>query len=153
MGMLANILDDRLRVKIREEIGESYSPYSYNDASDTFNGYGYTRAVVNVQPGQGDAIASVLEELVTNMVAQPVTDDELERARAPLLNQLKEYVRNNGYWLNRVLAQSQAEPERLDWARTFVQDYEAITLDELHQLAGEYYKPENLITVLVRPAE
>ena len=44
LSLLASVLNDRLRVKVREEIGGTYSPNAGSNASDTFPGYGYIQA-------------------------------------------------------------------------------------------------------------
>ena len=48
LNLLASVLNDRLRVKIREELGGTYSPNASSFASDTFPGYGYFTAAVDV---------------------------------------------------------------------------------------------------------
>ena len=55
LGMLSAILDDRLRVKIREELGDAYSPFAHNLPSDTWKGYGYLFASVTVVPRRSTA--------------------------------------------------------------------------------------------------
>ena len=43
------------------------------------------------------------------------------------------------------MEQCQAQPYRLDWARTRDQDYESITLEEINALAGKYLVKENAL--------
>ena len=50
LNMLAAIFNDRLRVKVREEIGGTYSPSAGSSSSDTFPGYGYIAASIDVDP-------------------------------------------------------------------------------------------------------
>ena len=50
-----------------------------------------------------------------------------------------------------VLESSQEYPQRLDWARTFVSDYEAITLDEIKALAKEYLGGHEGLGVIIKP--
>lgn len=151
LGMLASVFDDRLRKKIREEIGESYSPYATNRPSNAFTGYGYTVAVVNIQPAQAERIRGIVQELAATLSGGGITEDELERARAPLLNKLEELVRNNRYWLETVLSDSQEHPQRLDFARTIIEDNKAITVEELNGLARQYYTPDKMWSVVIVP--
>jgi len=41
LGVLADIFDDRLRIRIREEQGDTYSPYAYSRCSPVYTGFGY----------------------------------------------------------------------------------------------------------------
>ena len=45
LSLLGQIMDDRLRIKIRQELGETYSPVGYHVPSDTYTGYGYMTAM------------------------------------------------------------------------------------------------------------
>ena len=56
-------------------------------------------------------------EIADDLAKNGVTDDELNRARLPLLTAQSESLRSNGYWLGSVLARAQERPEMLDWAR------------------------------------
>jgi zinc protease len=81
-----------------------------------------------------------------------VTDDELTRARQPLLTAAKESLRTNNYWGGNVLARAQEKPEVLDWARTRLPDLEAISAPELSALAKSYLGREHASRVTILPA-
>lgn len=139
LGMLGNLLDDRLRVKIREELGNAYSPFAHHAPSDAFEGYGYMFASATSAPDQAQLVTEVIQEIGADLAAGNITEDELERSLNPQINQIEEYRRTNGYWLNSVLASSQEYPQRLDWSRSFIDDYKNITLDDMKTLAKEYF--------------
>ena len=81
-----------------------------------------------------------------------VTEEELNRARQPILTSLRESERANAYWLNAVVGSAQEQPERLDWARTRYADHEAITKAELDALAAAYLDPARAIQFTIKPA-
>ena len=56
-------------------------------------------------------------------------EDELNRAKQPVLTNVRESARTNTYWIGSVLAKAQEKPEVLDWARSRVADFESGTLD------------------------
>ena len=60
--------------------------------------------------------------------------------------------RTNRYWMSSVLESSQEYPERIDWSRSFVDDYQNISVDEVNALAAEFLKPENQVNVIIKPA-
>ena len=81
-----------------------------------------------------------------------MTDDELTRAKLPVLTALRESARTNGYWLGQVLDRAKEKPALLDWCRTRYSDNEAITKAELDALAKQYFVPARVCRVVSRPA-
>ena len=152
LSLLAAILNDRLRVKVREEIGTTYSPRAASNASDTFPGYGYFTAAVDIDPAVAQKTAVLLINIADDLAKNGVTEDELNRARLPLLTALKQSLRSNAYWLNSVLAAAQEKPEVLDWARTRIPDNESITTEELSALAKKYLGRDRPSRATILPA-
>ena len=151
LALLGAIFNDRLRVKVREEIGTTYSPRAGSNASDTFPGYGYFTAAVDVDPPVAQKTADLIINIADDLAQNGVTEDELNRARQPLLTALRQSLRSNGYWLNSVLAAAQEKPEVLDWARTRMADNESITTEELSALAKKYLGRERVSRATILP--
>jgi zinc protease len=143
LQLLAAILSDRLRVAIREKMGDTYSPGASADLSQTFSDYGFIRAQCIVAPDRAQAVAAAMKEAAAALLKDGVTADELERARAPLMTGVRQSLRNNGYWLAAVLASAQETPEHLDWARDRLTDIQSITLSQLNTLAAQYLSPSH----------
>ena len=80
-----------------------------------------------------------------------ITEDELERAKKPQITQIEEMRRTNRYWLGSVLEASQEYPERLEWSRSFVDDYKNITVDEVNALAKEFLTEDTRVIVVITP--
>jgi zinc protease len=152
LGLLSSIFRDRLRVKVREELGDAYSPYARNTASEAFTGYGNLFALVETSPEQAPKVLATIRDMAGQLVREGISADELDRARKPMLNMIAEYRRTNEYWMTSVMAMCQEQPQRLDWAREFVSDYEQITQAELDALAKTYLAPEAALPVLITPA-
>jgi zinc protease len=151
LQLLSAILTDRLRVKVREELGGSYSPQAENAGSDTFPGYGYMKASIDVDPASAEKISSLVVDLADELAQKGVTEDELKRAREPLLTAYKESLRSNNYWIS-VLAPAQEKPEVLDWTRTRFADVSSITTAELSALAKKYLTRDRVSRVTISPA-
>lgn len=143
--LLGQILDDRLRLKIREELGETYSPASYHLANDTFTGYGYMTAMATLKPEQVAKVKPMFLEIASG-ISGGITDDEFQRAREPMLQQLVQQRRDNRYWLGRVLVNSQSQPYRLDWSRSLMDDFSGVKKEELEGLAKQYLGGDKAIT-------
>ena len=151
LRVLAAVLNDRLRVKIREEIGGTYSPSAASSPSDTFPGYGYIQAACIVDPALAAKISDMIVVIGDDLSKKGVTDDELTRARQPLLTSAKESLRTNSYWGGAVLARAQEKPEVLDWARSLMSDLEVISAAELSALAKTYLGREHASRVTILP--
>lgn len=151
LRVLGNILGDRLRLKIREELGDSYSPNAGSSTSMTYPGYGRISASITVDPDEAKRVAKVVRDLADELARKGTDADELERAVKPILTGLRESERTNGYWLGAVLARAQEQPQRLDWARSRYEDNEAITIDEIDELADQYLHDKQAFQIISRP--
>ena len=151
--LLGSVLDDRLRIKVREELGETYSPACYHVANDTFKGYGYMTAMIECKPEQAVSIGELVIKIGDELATKPITDDEFERAKKPQLEQLTQMRRDNRYWGQNVLRNSQEHPERIEWSRSLLQDFSGIEKKDLEALARTYLKADRAVTVNVIPDE
>ena len=151
LRLLTEVFGDRLRVKIREELGGTYSPNAGADLSDTYPGYGFLLADVTVAPEQARALADAVKAVATSLHDGGVTAEELVRAKQPVLTSLRESARTNPYWLGSVLAAAQEFPERLDWSRTRYSDNEGVTTAELSALAKQYFDPARASEFIILP--
>jgi zinc protease len=153
LSLLGSVLTERLRVKVREEIGGAYSPGAGHTASEVYPGYGWMRAFITVEPGKAELLQKATIELADDLANNGVTADELERVRLPILTSLRESVRTNGYWLGSVLSRAQEKPQVLDWSRTRTEDFSTITKEELDALARQYLGRDRVFRVTVLPAQ
>ncbi len=152
LALLAQVMSDRLRVKIREEMGDAYSPFAFSAPSETYRHYGYLGAQITIDPAQAQKIVDSVLAIAADLREHGVTPDELERAKQPILTTLRESARTNAYWLNSVIASCQEFPQRLDWCRTRYRDFESITKAEIDKMAEEYLDPARSFRVIVLPA-
>jgi zinc protease len=151
LNILASILGDRLREEIREKLGASYSPNAGADGSDALDGMGYIAAQSICKPEDLDRLLESMRKLADDLAKNGATADEFDRALKPTLGILEKSLRDNGYWLNTVMSQSQADPKRLDLARNRDADYRSITLEEINALAKKYLPRDNALEVKILP--
>ncbi|MFM2197371.1 MAG: hypothetical protein RLZZ505_803 [Verrucomicrobiota bacterium] len=151
LNVLSEIYGDRLREEIREKLGASYSPNAGAGGSDALEGFGYLIGQSIGKPDDIPLLLTTMETIATEFSKKGATQDELDRALTPTLSSLEKTLRDNSYWLSTVLSQSQADPERLDLARSRDKDYRSITLKEINALAKKYYAPKNLHKVSILP--
>ena len=153
LSVLSSILSNRMREKIREELGEAYSPYAGFQPSDTYKDLGYLLAVSPGKPEQAERVGKIIIEIGDKLAKEGATQDELTRALEPRLSELKKSLRQNSYWLSTVMSQSQEQPYRLDWARNRDTDYAAINLSEINTLAKKYLGKDNTLRFEIIPIQ
>jgi len=150
LAILSKVFSERLRVVIREELGETYSPYVYNDPSMRFDNYGIMHAVVNVKPERYKFVYNKIKEIIDSLSVDGISKKETMLALKPVLSHLKILRKTNNYWLNSVMANSSVHPQKFDWANNMTKSYKSITNDDLILLAKKYLSIDNSALVIIK---
>lgn len=151
LSILSDIFSERLRVHVREKLGASYSPYTYNRAYRAYSGYGVLQAMLLVNPDRAKAIVGEVETIAEELSAGGITQDELHRALDPTLVQIKDLRQTNRYWLNSVMIGSSRHPVQFSWARSIEKDYAAIDVAEISALAKRYLDNRQAASIVIVP--
>ena len=151
LNMLASILDDRLRVTIREELGAAYSPQVFSLPSRIDDGFGLLETRLIVDPAQAEQLAQVVHAVAADLMSQGISEEEFKRAQEPTLTSIREQMRSNAYWLHTVLSLSSRHPEQLLWPKSILQDFTAMQRENIQKLAQQYLRKDQAATVLVLP--
>lgn len=148
VSVLGEVLNDRLRLKVREELGATYSPEVVRYSSEAFRDYGNLIAVMLAEPKDLANLGSIAARVADELAKGEISDDEFKRAISPTLSTLDQ--RDNSYWLNNV-SNSQEMPEMVEVMRTRNADYRAITKDEVQALAKKLLSSEHATVINVQP--
>lgn len=151
LQVLAEILKDRLRVKIREELGATYGPLDDVWGSDVWPGYGYLLMEIETSPAMAERVATLTRRIAADLAAKGITPDEFERVIEPRLANLKQELRQNGYWTHHVLSRMQENPSRVDWPLTRDTDYRGMKREEVEAVARRTLGSERTYTFIARP--
>lgn len=151
LNILSAVLGDRLRVEIREKLGEVYSPQVYNHSSRTEPGYGVLRAMLTVDPAQSEEVAAQVLKVGSILAREGVTDEELTRSLEPSLTAIKDMKQTNRYWMESVIALSSRHPRQLEWPLTIQDDFASITAQEISDFAARYLTPEVSAEIIFMP--
>jgi zinc protease len=151
LNILAAVLDDRLRLEIREKLGAAYSTTVYNHPSRVAPGYGVLRAMLTVDPARAEDLAKRVLAVATELAEKGVQEEELRRSLGPSLTSIKDMMKTNRYWLESVLTLSSRHPEQLAWPLTIERDFAAITAEEISAFAARYLRPAKAAKILFRP--
>lgn len=150
ISMLSSIFSDRLRLRLREKMGQTYSPRVQDQLSDTFPGYGFIVANASVAPAQAQAVVDAIKEVAADLARNGVTEDELKRAKEPARAHIRDSLRQNGYWLN-VIDKLQEFPQRVEWHREREADFDAISVADVSALAKQYLDPKRASVFISTP--
>lgn len=150
--MLRQVLDLKLTERLREAEGFTYSAFNSNYESEVYPGYGYLWVGVDIRPENADAVYAAIEELAADMRNGEIDDDEMQRARQPLLEQIEEAQESNATWLG-WLSGSFEDPSQLERIRSITADYQSITRDEIVEAARTYLDPNAEFRVTILPNE
>ncbi|MCX6954219.1 MAG: insulinase family protein [Verrucomicrobia bacterium] len=150
--LLSQVLSDRLRIRLREELGTAYSPAAAFLITPGFAKLNYFTLYAEVEPRRTQQALQIIQREATALAASGPEADEFVRAHQPYLHQMSGDRRTNAYWGATVLLDAQLSPARLPAARDRTDDIAAITQADLARLAKRYLAPKNAFTFLTVPA-
>ncbi len=146
--LLRAVMRLKLTDKLREELGATYSPRAGNTSSEVFPGYGYISASSEVEPTDVELVHAAIDEIASEMAKGSITEDELQRARKPILEGMEEAEEDNGSWIG-LIDEAQSLPGDLDRWRKDEAVYQSVTVDELTAAAARYFTPENTLRISI----
>lgn len=137
LTLLGAVYQLRLTQELREKEGVSYAPSATHGASSTWTRYGYLAAQVEAPPASLPRFFSEAQKIADDLASRSIDEDELVRARRPLLASLTRAMDGNGYWMG-ALEDLGEDPFTLESIRTQRSDFEAITPAMLQAAARQY---------------
>ncbi|MFP4649779.1 MAG: M16 family metallopeptidase [Desulfobacterales bacterium] len=151
LSVLSRILSDRMRLKIREEMGSSYAQSASHRPSRAYPGYGILAGYTILDPGEMNSVQEAFREIAADVHENGTDEDELKRALEPTLTGIREQLKTNEYWLDTVLKGAARHPVQLDWSRSIKSDYKKITPGDVERMAEKYLVNEKSAIIRIRP--
>lgn len=149
-GIIRRILQNRMTEIIREDLSLAYSPSASLRFDRNYDGYGYVSASMSSDPQYFEAFETAALEIAADLRQSSITQDELDRARKPVLESYQRSERENSAWLSNVV-RSQTDPSGLDYRRSRIGYIEGLTPEILNKAAKELFTPESLHIVTISP--
>ena len=141
VSILSEVLKLRVLDEIREKQALAYSPNVGASASDVYEGYGSISITAQTAADALPAFYAAVDAIVAGLKDAPVEEDELNRARLPVIESLRRSQAGNEYWLAQ-LADVAARPEEVEQTLTHISDLEAITPADIQRLARQYLRSD-----------
>jgi len=150
LDVLAAIFSDRLFDRLRSEAGASYSPNVSSNWPVGLSGGGRLMAIGQVAPANLPLFFRFSREIAADLVANPVSDDELKRTIGPMTQALIRQSTGNQFWMNQ-LEGATYDPRRIDAFRRVLSDYTGMTAADIQATARKYLRPDTDWTMEVVP--
>jgi zinc protease len=150
LSLLARIVRLELTDRLREELGQAYSPSASSNTSRYYPGFGTFTVQASVAADQRDATKDAVAKLIADLRSGPLDADVIDRARKPWLEEYSNALKDLGGWLG-LAARAQSEPERLDRFLAAPDTMRAITPEDIHQAALRYLTPDGAVAFTVIP--
>lgn len=149
---LAAILAEQVRVRLREELGATYTPSADFYRRDAYPGFSYFSITADVSPAVTNQAAQIVAQEVYKLRTKGVDEDTFVRVRQPVLRAREDDVRTNAYWLYTVLSDSQQNPARIAAARDRLADYSSVTREDVNALLKRYFATDNVFLFSTHPS-
>jgi TonB family protein len=148
----ASILAERVRERLREDLGATYTPSAQFVRHEAFPGFSYFAVMADVSPAQVNQAAQIVAQEIGALRSKGVNADTFARVLQPYLRAREDDLRTNAYWLYTVLSDVQQHPLRLANARNRAADNAAITRDEIDGLLRRYFNSDGVFVFNTYPA-
>ncbi|MBW8755375.1 MAG: insulinase family protein [Sphingomonadales bacterium] len=150
--ILTQLFTDRLLQAMREKLGASYAPQVYSTWPLDLDSGGSITAMAQLQPDAVPAFFTTAQEIAADLVAKPVTADELARVIEPMRQRVTRASTSAAYFMYQ-LEGATADPARVAAIRTILSDYTVTTPAQMQALAARYLQPGKSWRLAVLPQE
>ena len=150
LSVLASVYRLRLQQRIREELGTTYSPVVSQVTSNHFENFGFLFGRIEAPPAALDEFLGEAQAIARDLVENPVSADELERARRPMVEGLQRTMASNVGW-QYILADIGEDPRVADAIRNQLQEYESVTPASLRETARLFLRPQTAWKLVIEP--
>ena len=150
LEILTQIFNDRLFDKLRSTEGAAYSPSVSNNWPFSYDSGGYVLVSSQVRPDRVGFFYSVVKDTAADLAKTPVSDDELQRAVAPMRQMLMRASTGNAFWMNQMEGATQ-DARYIKAMQTMAEDMLSVTPADIRALAAKYLVASKSWSAVVLP--
>ncbi len=150
LDILAQIFNDRLFDQLRGEEGAAYSPNVSSGWPVGMSSGGSLYVISQLKPAATDRFFAIARGIAADLVARPVSDDELSRAVGPLRQLIQRASTGSSFWLAQ-LSGITTEPRKEAALLAITDDYTRMTPAELQATARRWLVPAKEFRLVVLP--
>lgn len=150
LDVLAAVFNDRLFDRLRAEQGASYGPIVDSHWPTGFDSGGYLLVGSLLAPKDIDRFYGIARDIAADLVAQPVSADELARNVGPIREQVARAATGNVYWMF-LLEGATRDPRVTAAALSIQDDISTVTAADVQRLARQYLTPDRQWSLAILP--
>lgn len=141
-------MSSRLFQRVREDLGLAYAVYTFQSF---YGAAGSMGVYVGTRPEWADRAVAVIREELAAVAREGLSAEELADAKGQVKGQMVLGMESPGGRLYRLAMQElYGEPRRT--VDELTARIDAVTMDEIREVAGKYLEPEEWLTVRLGPA-
>ncbi len=152
LTLLARIARLELTDRLREELGQAYSPSAGSSSSSVYPDYGTFRVQASVDVTQVEPTRAAIIGLIEDLRTGPIDPDLIERARKPILESYDNLLKGLGGWMS-LTALAQEKPRRIERYFAAPELLKSFTPEDVQAMAQQYLAPEAAVEIHVLPGE
>jgi zinc protease len=145
----AAILSSRLVDTVREKLGITYSPQVSAATSVDLPGEAFFGVTLETPPANFDKFHALLADQIADLASKPVSADELERAKQPLIETERKNRETNNFWLGK-LTQVMRDPRVEGEVLGTIDRLSAVTAADVQALVAKYLAGHQPVTVIAK---
>jgi zinc protease len=134
---LSEVIDEGLRVEVRENKGAAYSPSSQSHVSRIFPGLGWIQIDVECDPSKVDEVTNTCFKVTEALVKKGVKEEDVKRIRTIATTNHQKQLESDGFWFSGMF-DSLSNPAAFDDLRNAKSWYDDIGAAEITELAKKY---------------
>ena len=149
---LGRILEARMRKRLREDLGLTYSPSADFSPFLEYPDFATIRANVDCSPDDATNLAHAILEISEEIAEQGIRDKEVKGALGPIKVKVRQALRSNDYLLHSILMRAQERPANFEEARALQEGIlSTLTVEEVNGWARKIMVPENTRVAAIVP--
>ena len=151
LDLFSAVVRLRATEEIRERQALAYGAGVGAFSSQSFKDYGMISIQAETAPEKLPAFFAAVDKIVRELQEKPIGEDELNRARAPLIENIKRGPSQNMWWLNNLLYVID-RPSYIPQILRASETLEAVTPADIQSMARKYLRPDSAWKAVVEPA-
>ncbi len=152
LNLLARVVRLKLQEQLREDLGQAYSPSAGSSTSRIYPGYGTFGLTASVAVAEVEPTRAAIASMLTNLLAEPLDEDTLNRARQPALEAYDNALKSLGGWMG-LADRAQSEQDRLGRFFAAPDIIKSQTGEDIQAAARKYLSADQAVEILVLPKE
>lgn len=150
LNLLGRVVRIKLQEQLREDLGQAYSPSANSLTSRIYPGYGTFNLAASVDVKEVEPTRAAIAAMLSNLIAEPLDEDTLNRARKPALESYDNALKSLGGWMG-LADRAQSEKDRLDRFFEAPDILKGFTGADMQAAAIKYLAKDDAVELIVTP--